>query len=451
MKVDKTVLLKDYFPLALQKTKELVKIPSYRVHAKKGEITPKAIQEALIFCINLCKEFKMKTFISPDFKYGYADFGTGDKLFGIICHLDVVPPGNIDEWKTPPFEPTELDGKLYGRGSFDDKGPTLMNLYALKYLIDHDFKPDYKIRFIFGTSEETTWECMDAYVANEKLCDLGYVPDGHFPVVYAEKWIVDLDLKGDFKCDFKIIGGEAYNAVNDLVAYEGPNIEAIVNFLTKNDIETYQKNNTLYIKGISAHGSLPFKGKNATNWLLYALKNIGINHPLVDFVSKYFHNDNQMVDVFGDLSDETGNLTANNGIVELNNDNFRYTFNFRVPCQSDPQKDVIDKIALFVKKYNINIEVKAIEDKVYFKKDGHVVKNIMSVYQEVTGDFKSQPIAIGGGTFAKSMPNMIAFGAEFDLNESTMHAYNEYVKIDDLKKMIEIYTKSIIKLTTIKK
>gem|GEM_PF-4431163 len=61
------------------------------------------------------------------------------------------------------------------------------------------------------------------------------------------------------------MGGEAYNAVNDLVAYEGPNIEAIAGFLTKNDVETYQKNNILYIKGISAHGSLPFKGKNATN------------------------------------------------------------------------------------------------------------------------------------------------------------------------------------------
>ncbi|MBY7704420.1 M20/M25/M40 family metallo-hydrolase [Vibrio harveyi] len=51
----------------------------------------------------------------------------------------------------------EQDGKLIGRGSFDDKGPTMMNLYALKYLKDQGYNPDkYKIRMIFGLTEETT-------------------------------------------------------------------------------------------------------------------------------------------------------------------------------------------------------------------------------------------------------------------------------------------------------
>ncbi|WP_334199399.1 hypothetical protein [Spiroplasma citri] len=63
-----------------------------------------------------------------------------------------------------------------------------------------------------------------------------------------------------------------------------------------------------------------------------------------------------------------------------------------------------------------------------------MIKNMMKVYQEVTGDNYTKPVAIGGGTYAKAMPNCVAFGAEFDINESTMHAYNEYVKVDDLKK-----------------
>ena len=80
-------------------------------------------------------------------------------------------------------------------------------------------------------------------------------------------------------------------------------------------------------------------------------------------------------------------------------------------------------------------------------KDSPMIQNIMKVYREVTGDQKAQPIAIGGGTYAKSMPNCVAFGAEFDIEESTMHAYNEYVKISDLQKMLEIYTKAITLLT----
>jgi acetylornithine deacetylase/succinyl-diaminopimelate desuccinylase-like protein len=88
---------------------------------------------------------------------------------------------------TNPFKPIEKDGKLIGRGSFDDKGPTIMNLYALKYLKDQGFEPDYKIRLIFGLTEETTWESIHAYVDTFGAADLGYTPDAEFPVVYAEK------------------------------------------------------------------------------------------------------------------------------------------------------------------------------------------------------------------------------------------------------------------------
>ncbi len=80
--------------------------------------------------------------------------------------------------------------------------------------------------------------------------------------------------------------------------------------------------------------------------------------------------------------------------------------------------------------------------------DSPMIKNIMRVYRDVTGDQDAKPVAIGGGTYAKAMPNCVAFGAEFDINESTMHAYNEYVKISYLQKMLEIYTKAIPLLTT---
>ncbi|AKU79961.1 Sapep family Mn(2+)-dependent dipeptidase [Spiroplasma turonicum] len=447
MEINKDILLNEYFQDALEETKKVVSMPSYRKIAEKGTPIDQDIRNVLDHCINLCKSFGMKTFIADDYKYGYADYGNGEKLFGIICHLDVVPPGNITEWNNPPFEPIEKDGKLFGRGSFDDKGPTMMNLFAFKYLIDNGFEPDYTIRFIFGTTEETTWECMESYVANERICDLGYVPDGHFPVVYAEKWIDDIDLIGEYDCDFEVMGGEVYNAVNDLVYYKGDKINEIQNYLNDNNISNYLENDKLYVKGVASHGSLPEKGVAASSWLLKAMDYIGIKHPLVQFVANYFHLDHNMEKVFGKINDETGDLTACNGILKITNKDFRFTINFRVPCTFDPRKDINDKLISFIKDFDMELIVSSIENSVYFAKDSDVVKKIMSVYQEVTGDYKSEPIAIGGGTFAKSMPNMIAFGAEFNIEESTMHAYNEYVKIDELKKMIEIYAKSIAKLT----
>ncbi|WP_339021390.1 Sapep family Mn(2+)-dependent dipeptidase [Spiroplasma endosymbiont of Atherix ibis] len=450
MNVEKDILLGQYFDQALEETKKIVAIPSYRRDLTYGAAVNEDIKKVLKHCIELLKSFGFETFVAPDYRYGYADYETGDKLFGIICHLDVVPAGNIDEWKTNPFEPIIKDGKLIGRGTFDDKGPTMINIFAFKYLIDHGFKPDYKIRFIFGTSEETNWECMEAYVKNEQLCDLGYVPDGHFPVVYAEKWIADVDLIGKFNSEFEISGGEVYNAVNDLVKYKGPKQKEIASWLKENSIDSYENEGYLFVKGVSAHGSLPFKGISASTWLLKAIDKSGLKHPLAQFVAKYGHLNFDMKEIFGDLTDETGNLTACNGIINISKDDFRFTINFRIPCTRDPKKDVVDVLEKFVKDKGLELKLSSIEDRVYFPKDSDVVKNIMEVYKEVTGDLNAEPIAIGGGTFAKSMPNMIAFGAEFDLNDSTMHAYNEYVKIDDLKKMMEIYAKSLVKLTKFK-
>lgn len=450
MKIDKEELLKDYFPIALEETKNMIKIPSYRRDLTKGIPVHEDIKKCLEYAIGICKKFGMKTFIAPDHKYGYADWENGDKLFGIICHLDVVPPGNLEAWDNGPFEPVITDGKLYGRGAFDDKGPTLMNLYAIKYLMDKGFKPDYTIRFIFGTSEETTWECMESYVKNERICDLGYVPDGEFPVVYAEKWISDVEVLGDFKSEFVLKGGEMFNAVCDLVKYKGPKTEEISKFLKENGLETKLEKEWLTIKGKSSHGSLPEKGLSASTWALTAIDKVGIKHPLAKFVAEYVNEKHNMKELFGDLTDETGPLTQCNGIIDVTNKNFKFTFNFRVPCLSDPHKDVNDKLAAFLKPLGMKLNVCDVEKSVFFDKEGDVVKNIMSVYQEVTGDLKSVPKAIGGGTFAKSMPNMIAFGAEFHVEDSTMHADNEYVFVDDLKKMIEIYCKSLTKLTKIK-
>jgi succinyl-diaminopimelate desuccinylase len=110
--------------------------------------------------------------------------------------------------------------------------------------------------------------------------------------------------------------------------------------------------------------------------------------------------------------------------------------------------DVNDKLqAFFEAKLNSQYQVVGNEDRVFFDLNSDTIKNIMKVYQEVTGDTTSKPIAIGGGTFAKSMPNLVAFGAEFDIDNTSMHTNNEFVLIDDLKKMMEIYVKSIAILT----
>ncbi|WP_031543254.1 Sapep family Mn(2+)-dependent dipeptidase [Mesoplasma photuris] len=448
MKINTEKLLSEYFEQAYEHTKNLLKIPSFLTPAEPNAPFGKGTKDALDYACNLAKDLGFDVHQDSQNRYGFLDYGHGEKTFIILCHLDVVPPGNMEEWITDPFTPIEQDGKLIGRGSFDDKGPTMMNLFALKYLKDNGFvSNEYKIRIVFGLTEETTWESIRFYLADHGIADAGYVPDGEFPVVYAEKWIVDLDVKSSTKCDFEIKGGSAYNIVNDLVSYKGPKQEEIQKYLTENNIKTEMKDGLLLVKGAAGHGSLPWVGVNAATWLAKALYENDIHHPTTDYLAENAHMNYNHSTIFKSIKDETGDLTQNLGIIDIKDGSQRMAFNYRVPVFTEPKEKFIPVITEFVKKYNLETEVIAIEDSVYVPRDSDLIKGIMSVYQEVTGDMESQPLAIGGGTYAKSMPNIVAFGAEFDIEQSTMHAYNEYVKIDDLKKMLEIYTKAIVLLT----
>ncbi|AUF83689.1 peptidase M20 [Mesoplasma syrphidae] len=450
MIIDNKKLLEVYFPEAYEQTKKILQIPSFKTEALPNAPFGKGTKDVLDYTIKLAKELGFDAHQDKENRYGFLDYGNGEKLFVILCHLDVVPPGNMSEWVTDPFKPIEQDGKLIGRGSFDDKGPTMMNLYALKYLKDHGFKSEkYKIRMIFGLTEETTWESIRAYIEDYGIADAGYVPDGEFPVVYAEKWIVDADIVSTHPAEFEIKGGSAYNVICDLVTYKGPKINEIQNYLSNQNIRTSLNGyHELVVQGAAGHGSLPWVGVNAATWLAKAMFEVGINHPTTDFLAKEVHTNYNATRIFQGISDETGDLTQNLGIIEIKNGKQRLAFNYRVPVFTKPKEKFIPQLTKFLKEnYNLGIEIIGIEDSVYVPKDSDLIKKLMKVYQEVTGDMVSQPLAIGGGTYAKSMPNIVAFGAEFDIEKSTMHAYNEYVKIDDLKKMLEIYTKAITLLT----
>ena len=98
---------------------------------------------------------------------GHVDFGEGEEVVGILGHMDVVPCG--DGWVCDPFCPEVNDGKLYGRGVLDNKGPMAVCLHALKILKDMGVPLKKKVRLIIGANEETDWKCMDYYFNTKKV------------------------------------------------------------------------------------------------------------------------------------------------------------------------------------------------------------------------------------------------------------------------------------------
>ncbi|MBI3652246.1 MAG: M20 family metallopeptidase [Acidobacteria bacterium] len=125
--------------------------------------------------------------------------GTGTKSIGFVSHMDVVPPGELDQWKTPPFEPTLIDGKIFGRGTLDDKGSFACAYFACKaFLAEHaDF--DGTIYLIAAADEEMGSELGIIYLVEEcgLKFDVAIIPDGGRMdlSIYGEKGILWVELE----------------------------------------------------------------------------------------------------------------------------------------------------------------------------------------------------------------------------------------------------------------
>ena len=171
---------------------ELVRIPSVCDEGGGGYPFGEAIDQALRKALQIAGELGFRTQYGEGGYYGYAEIGEGTEMLGILGHLDVVPPGKLKDWDRDPFDPVEKDGMLYGRGTQDDKGPMLASLFAVKALMDAGVKFNKRVRFIFGTDEETLWRCINRYKENEEMPGMGFSPDSRFPVTYAEKGLLQL-------------------------------------------------------------------------------------------------------------------------------------------------------------------------------------------------------------------------------------------------------------------
>ncbi|MCB9651937.1 MAG: M20/M25/M40 family metallo-hydrolase, partial [Deltaproteobacteria bacterium] len=122
--------------------------------------------------------------------------GEGAPELAFVMHADVVPvdaeesPGVTVGWTHPPFEVTEIDGRLYGRGTEDDKGPIAAVLVVLHTLKRFDLLPAGQVQAIMGTGEEHDWAPMAAFAKSRPQASTVISLDAGYPVVIAESGFV---------------------------------------------------------------------------------------------------------------------------------------------------------------------------------------------------------------------------------------------------------------------
>lgn len=418
----------------LQAIKDLVAIPSVTgAEAEDGFPFGKAVNDALEYVLSLCKSFGFRTKKCGNY-IGYAEVGTGNELMGILCHLDVVPPGS--DWDYNPFEATLIDGKLYGRGVMDDKGPVISVIYALKEVMDSGKKINKRVRIIFGCQEETgDWVDMAYYKEHEETPMFGFTPDADFPIIYGEKGILMLQLSmAKEKAGFIALkGGEAPNMVPDFAT-------AIVK-------DIHGDNVTFMAKGIAAHGSTPEEGENAISKLMEEIKKQDVVCKFADFYHELIGfsttGDKMGVNLYDEAS---GSLSFNVGMAGMNETQVFLKVDIRYPVTETKEK-VISMICEKTEAWSVDAMEITSMDPVYMDKNGEVIRKLMDAYREITGDL-TEPQVMGGGTYARAMNNIVAFGPVFPGHECTEHQRNEYIYYEDLLKAKEIYRLAIEKLTT---
>lgn len=421
----------------------LISIPSYYQEDKSVYPFGENIQKVLEEMLSICKELGFKTYIDPEGYYGYAEVGEGDKLVGVLGHLDVVPPGNLEKWDNPPFSPVIKDGKYYGRGSQDDKGPTLAAIYALKTLLDSGLKLNYRVRFIFGTDEENLWRDMPKYIEKEEMPTIGFTPDSKFPLIYSEKGLLQCKLVGKNESGMVFKGGDAFNSVPSNMIV--PKDEELKRVLTELNYEFEEKENDIEIIGKSVHAQVAETGINAINRYMHALTLLGKESKSGKFISENLIGFDFAEPIFGLIKDEhSGELKFNVGKIEFTENEEILGIDMRIPVTYD-KEEIVKTLSEKAKEYGFEYRQHDYLKSIYIPLDSELITTLMSAYQEVTGDMESQPVASGGATYARAMENCVAFGCVLPGRPKTEHQPNEYIVLDDMKQAMKIYMKAFEK------
>ncbi|MBP8785252.1 MAG: dipeptidase PepV [Synergistaceae bacterium] len=432
-----------------------LKINSVYDSTTVGEGAPfgRGVKEALEYIVDLAE----KDGFAAVNDEGYAchiDYGQGDKIVGILGHVDLVPEG--DGWKYPPYSATVADGRIYSRGTQDDKGPMMAAYFAVKIIRDLGLPISKKIRLILGGNEERDWLCVDHYFKKYPRPDCGFTPDGSFPLIFAEKEIQMYAFTGKHSSDsiISLKGGTAPNSVPDkavAVIKPGEGIkEAFDTYLQDHKLKgscvEKPEGLELHVTGIGAHGSTPEVGVNAVVHLMKFLKaqtgDAMISH-FADVLGGY-NGEGLGIDFESKIS---GKLTANLGIASYEDGAYRFVLDSRYPMEVDiPKMKASIRAKTTGLPWESNMEETGFKKGIFVDLDSHLVKTLLKAYVDHTKDTESKPLAIGGGTYARATENVVCFGMAFPHTEPLAHQKNENVVIDELVLATAIYAQAIYEL-----
>jgi succinyl-diaminopimelate desuccinylase len=402
-------------------------------------------------------------------------------VLGLVVHGDVQPV-DADAWSSPPFTATVKDGAIIGRGVADDKGPLVQALLAMKALKETHTKLTHTIRLLVGSDEESVNEDIKSYLATHKAPDYSLVLDSGFPVIVGEKaWnalavATKLTARGGgspFPYEVKDIhaglatsivpdnaevvlhwseGAAQWDPIiKDLQSFRMPEGTRLVVAVSATDPSDLR----VVAYGHSAHAGVNLEGgRNALVALAKAVEGKlppGGGNDLLAFARLAGSDIHGSGLGFKDNDPIWGTYAVNVATVKADDAGRRVlTINIRsIPPLNGAQRK--ERMEQFVAAFNtrtgseLAIDAGSFwgDEPLGFNPNGKLVSRLLADYGAATGVKNPKPAISGGGTYAKRLPNSIAFGMWFPDKPYPGHDVNETNPIDDLMKGTRILIRTL--------
>ena len=427
---------------------ENLRIPSVEGPAEPGAPYGADVRRSLDHALNAAQALGFET-VNVDGHMGWCEFGEGEEMVAVLGHLDVVPAG--EGWTVAPYGAEISDGKIWGRGTTDDKGPSIAALYALAALRDSGLPIRRRVRVLFGCNEETGSQDVKYYLEKGgEVPVMGFTPDGEYPVINGEKGIINATFSrtytqtGHLKL-LRIKGGTASNVVPsyayaDLACDEEMAARMCKLYSTAIKFSRRPFGFRIESFGISAHGSTPALGENAIGRLMFALDNLPLEGEVADaihFLAQKIGMECNGASAGINLRDDvSGELSLNWGTMEADENKMSLVINYRYPVTFG-HDDCAPAFNKLFTDAGFTLDREFHKEKLYIPEDHELVTTLLDVYHKQTGR-EGKAICIGGGTYAKAIPNLLAFGPVFPGDEVREHKPDEFITIDNLVKNAQI-------------
>ena len=436
---------------------KFVAVPSVSGKAHSCGIFGKPVADAFDVLSSAAKALGLETE-----NLGYAlkiSVGSGDETFLVVAHGDVVPAG--DGWTKPPYELTRENGVLYGRGVLDDKGAAVAAMYSLAAVKNSGKEPKMKVSLVVGGDEECGMEDMHMYVKDHGLPDYALTPDASFPVTNAELGYIfgkfalkNIAEKGNIRLK-RINGGRAVNCVAEKCECEicadkdvADYISSLSNTLLEPEIKYDGNTVTVLCRGISAHGSVPEKGRSAVLDMLSLLEKtyakFGCENSFLAFTEKYIKGTDGAALGINCRDEFSGALSVNFGICAYENGCAEISVDSRVPISVNAF-DTVEKLKKTAAENSAEYTPDRTGNGIRIAEDSPFMRSVAKSYEKVTG----RPcgfVCERGSTYAKAFDGKcVAFGPADESDKTVcgnMHGPDEFITEEALLTLAEVYAHS---------